>query len=186
MTAVQLMLPDWRLSGVWFCGLCRTVHPTEDLANSCCAPRVCRTCGASIQSTYKTICDGCFRESLVKRDREMFIAAEKIREEDGTGMLYLEEGRSGYYESSDELIQACEESGIEPPSYAWLCEKRHFVKVSLDRILEDIAEDGYEDFDTDNLKGVPELEAAIGKFEEANHDTYAWAPNFKKAVDFSL
>lgn len=186
MNAVQLLLPDGRPSGVWFCGQCRNVHCAEDLANSCCSPRICRTCGVIIQSTYKTICDVCFRESVIKRDREKFIAAEKIREEDGTGMMYVEGEPSGYYESSDALIQACEESGVEPPSYAWLCEKRHFVKVSLDRILDDIAEDGYEDFDTDDLNGIPELEAAIEKFEKANHDTYAWAPNFKKAVDFSL
>lgn len=186
MNAIQLNYPEGKPSGVWVCSKCRLVHATETLASNCCNSRVCRTCGEIIQSSYKLQCDGCFRLALVQKDRELFEKAEKIREEDGTGMLYSEYPIEGYFESSDELMVACDEAGGERPRYAWVCNKREFVTVDWDRILESILENGSDDMDEDDLAGVEDFRKAIDAFETANKGVFVWDPDYKRAVDFSL
>lgn len=186
MIAIQLTYPGGKPSGVWVCSECRLIHATEDLATKCCRVRTCDSCGTVLQSRYKVKCDGCFRVELSRKDRELFEKAEKIREADGTGMLYSEYPIEGYYESSDDLMVACDESGEERPRYAWVCNKRHFVKVDWDRILEDIFENGFEDVDEDDLAGVEDFRKAIDAFEAANRETYVWEPDYKRAVDFSV
>lgn len=71
------------------------------------------------------------------------------------------------------------------PAGVWYfesCRKNHFAVADSSDMLERIADNGYEDFEIDSLEGIPELNAAVAKFNEANAHICAYEPDFKRAI----
>jgi len=70
----------------------------------------------------------------------------------------------------------------EKPKYVWACKKNFFAVADVSDITERIADNGYEDFDPDDLNGLDDLKAAIEKFNEANKDVVSYEPDYGVAI----
>jgi hypothetical protein len=70
----------------------------------------------------------------------------------------------------------------EKPKYVWACRENHFALADVRDITDRIADEAYEDFDLNDLKGLEELKAAIDKFNEANRDVVSYEPDYSTAI----
>lgn len=191
MNSVQLFLPDGRQSGVFFCGKCRIVHRTEFAAEDCCAPRIC-SCGASIpRSENRTVCLTCREAKDKARELARFEAAEKIDASNWFGAVYVDSigYNEGYFHNVDWLSEhlddmADEEEEFERPTYAFACSEIQFANISIEDVLAHISEDENtpEDFSTDDLDGLDELETAVEVFNLKNAGKVSYVPDYKKAI----
>jgi len=201
MNAIELHHKDGRTAGVYYCSECKCVAKTKERADECCAPYLCTGCGVELpRKNYRTVCSTCSAEREREREAARFAAAEKVAEWDG--WLYSDEIQGyndGYYANVEELIEYIEDNTPEAgemsemdeeelaeiptlPEYLWTCDEERFATVSLDSIMDTIADDGYEDFDTDDLKGTAELGAALEAFNAANAHIVSYSPNYKKVL----
>lgn len=178
MNPIELFHKDGKPSGVFYCEKCRIIHRTLETATQCCDYR-CKHCGATCPN-YWVACSECSRKESEKREAERFAAAEKVYDYDGP--IYCDGiGYDGYSADLEEFIENCDWCETEAPDYVWTCNRVHFAHFDYSEILERIGEQGYEDFDPDDLNGIPELKAAIEKFNEANAGIESWEPNYKRA-----
>ena len=185
MNSKQLFHEGCKPSGVWYCGECKSVHNCEAMATCCCDPR-CQECNEPCGRGW-TLCDKCRAKADDVKERERFDKAEKVT--DYKGWVFLEDYgyNGGFFESVEELLDFCtdkDETGVSHrvPEYCWACNANHFVKIDSGDITERIADNAYEDWDPDDLAGLPELHAALKAFEDANKDVVAYFPDYKKAV----
>jgi hypothetical protein len=102
------------------------------------------------------------------------------------GWVYLDgTGRDGYSESVEDFWENWEndaDESAEKPKYVWACQENHFAVADVSDITERIADNGYEDFDSETLDGLDELKAAIEKFNEANKDVVSYEPDYGIAI----
>jgi hypothetical protein len=185
MKSKQLFHEDGKPSGVWYCGECGRIHRNAGFAASCCDWR-CSKCGQPAPKGW-TICDPCRAKQDDAKERAQFDAAEKVTEWDGwvfcDGMDY----NNGFFEGIAEFLDFCEDEsepgvGHNLPEYVWTCKANHFVKVDCGDITERMADSAYEDWDPDDLNGIPELTSALAAFVAANKDVVSYAPDYTKAV----
>ena len=116
------------------CGKCLTSWGERDLAEACCAPRTCATCGAPC--TLKR-CSPCESAHEAKLEQEAFGKAKHVQLGDYTGvMLY----RDGY--GNDGCFDP-----EEPPEgldWAWSCSTDR-ASLDLDQtIREDALQEHHE------------------------------------------
>jgi hypothetical protein len=166
----------------YYCSECRIVKRTQEEAEKCCVPHRCDTCGAELER-YRTRCDKCRDKFRQARLAEMLERAEKLESWDG--WVYYENAgyQDGYFQSVDDLIEWLADNvdfESDWPEYVFVCKGR-FDGIRLDRVLEDIEQDMYEDVRND-LHGIPELEAAINAFNTANVGVLTYEPDYSKAV----
>lgn len=181
VNAIELFHKDGRSAGVWHCEKCRIVAPSQEQAEACCRPYKCTGCGAECER-YHTLCRVCVEAKQEQQERERFDKAEKLTEWDG---WVYSDGRGfqdGYFDSLDDFMEFVLEEGIEPPNYVWACKSEAFACIDVDHVLEHIEQNGYDDFDSDTLKGIPELKAALNAFTEANKDVLSYTPDYSTAV----
>jgi len=178
MKAKQLFLQDGTETGVWFCEACRNVARSKDAAEECCSVRVCETCGKPVDRKYWVECDACLREAARAKEAERFEKAMKVSDTEYRG--WVTDGDEGFWPDVGEYLESLD--GEEPAAYLWACQPRRFVRVNTDNILEHICEDGFDDFDSNDLNGWTEFEAAIKAFEEANKDTVVYEADYALAV----
>lgn len=187
MNAYELFHKDGRTAGAFYCSKCRVIHPSNEAAEQCCAPYKCQYCGKETERNYHTCCDACRAIKDDERELERFTKSEKLTEWDGPvyseGLGY----RDGFFESVADMIEelgdaADENDEVTPVTYVWTCRKIPFAIASLDTITERITEEGYEDFDPDDLNGLKELEDAIDKFNKVNNDIVKHEPDFNVSV----
>ena len=170
-------------SGVWFCQTCRSVACSQASAEQCCKPYKCEVCGQEVATKYWTICKSCRDIADANAERVRFEKADKVHADWYDGWVYCEgHGNNGFSESLEEMLKGCYDDGCDRPQYVWACKSKEFVKVRLSRVLEDICEEGYEDFETDDLNGLEELKAAVIAFELANKMHVAYEPDYKRAI----
>ena len=186
MNATELFLKDGKSAGIFFCGECRRVAPTQDIAVDCCQTYRCRECGKDTGAHHYTVCEDCRRKARDAKEAERFAKAEKLTAWDG--WVYCE-GRGfqdGFFPTLGDLMDDLDDDteGDEAPAitYAWTCQPTQFVRASLSDITERVADEAYEDFDVDELAGLKELSDAIVKFNKANEDRVSYAPDYAKAV----
>lgn len=184
MNATELYLKDGRFAGIFYCSECHLVKLTKDQADRCCEPTKCQYCGKESGRKHYLACESCERANQLKKEAERFDKAEKLTQWDG--WVFLEgTGRDGHYESLSDFWDNWElehYEADEKPKYVWTCKKIHFAVADVSDITERIADNGYEDFDTDDLNGLDDLKAAIEKFNEANKDVVSYEPDYKRAV----
>ena len=183
MNAQELFLSSGKSAGVWYCEKCRIVHRERDQAEQCCGVRKC-ACGKECNPHY-TSCDSCMEVREMQRERERFEKSEKLTSWDGP--VFCEGyGNDGYHESVESLLDEIEDNrdgdDFVDPEYCWACDKVQFVQASIDDITSRMEGDMPEDFDTHDLNGLPELQAALDAFNEANKDQVSWQINYKKSV----
>ena len=182
MNAIELFHSDGKPANVFYCEKCRNVASYKDIAEKCCLPRICE-CGKECEDKYWTICRGCNEKKEIQKELERFNAAEKVDKFDGwvwaDGLSYNE----GFADSVHDIIDYCKDNDIEIPDYVWTCKENHFCFIDLNDILQEIEENGYEDFcAADSCKGLDELKLAIDKFNEINRKIESYVPNYKKAL----
>jgi hypothetical protein len=185
MNATELYHKDETSAGIWYCGQCRIVHKEMAQAEQCCRPYTCRTCGKEAPKYY-TICMECQTSAMLIKEAERFEKAEKLTEWDGPVQTDAVGWNDGFFASLDDLLEYLadwEDNHEEPkPTYAWACDSRPTCALDVGRIIDDATQEAHEDFNTDSLKGVEELRAAIDRFNEANKGITTWTPNYKKVV----
>lgn len=184
MNAIELYHQDGKSACVFYCAQCRHVKRTKEEADKCCEPTKCQYCGKETGRQYSFACDSCDRENQAKKEADRFEKAKKLTEWDG--WVYLDgTGRDGYSESLSDFWDNWENDHDEDdkkPAYVWACKKDHFAVVDVSDITERIADDGYDDFDVDDLNGLDDLKAAIEKFNEANRDVVSYEPDYGVAI----
>jgi hypothetical protein len=134
-------------------------------------------------------------------EHELFDKAEKLTSWDG--LVYWDgapddlycytTGGDGYFESSDELLQAivaCNEDlkatpvdAIEIPDYVWCCQKYGIREFCTEDLLCDYFEDLYEDaWDYVPADAISKLDAALQEFYESTRHIVGYRPDYKKAL----
>lgn len=173
MNAQELYLQSGKATGVFYCESCRVVHTSKVFADDCCVLRKC-ACGTVVPRPYRLLCDSCETAKLEARERAIFEKAEKVTEWDGPVQCDSIGHNDGFFESVEALLDYCAGVDEEVPEYAWACEKSSFVSVTVDDIVSVVEGDAYEDFTSDDLSGLPELETALNKFNEDNKDLFVF------------
>ena len=184
MNAIELYLEHGKSAGIFYCEKCRQVAGSQVLAEQCCQNYLCSKCGKDVGSRSWLVCDACRAADETAKERERFEKAEKLTAWDG--WVYLEgTGNNGYSESLSDFYDRWADANGEDadlPEYVWACKSEQFVTVDFDGIMENIEENGYEDFDSRTLNGLEELKAAIKQFEAANAGVLSYSPDFTKAI----
>lgn len=175
MNAIKLYHQDGKPSGVFYCEKCRCVKRTEEEANECCQPYICKHCGKETGRNYWTICHECEALRDAQQEADRFQKAQKLTEWNS----WVYDGAE-YYESVEHYLETRDDLPI--PAYVWACKENRFAIADVSDITDRIEENGYEDFDADDLKGMDDLKAAIEKFNEANKDVVSYEPDYGVAI----
>jgi hypothetical protein len=192
MNAERLFLENGNPSHVWFCQKCKRVHQSVGEAEACCAPSIWESCGKAMDKPqYRHTCDSCqqvkFTAEKIAKEKARFEAAKKVsgNDTDYKGWVFCEqiEGHNvGFFESLQELLDFCQDESEPMPEYCWACNAIPFAVTDIEDILQNIEENGYDDFDGEDCKGIPELKAAINVFNQANSDILKYEPDYKLAI----
>lgn len=177
MNAIELLLPDNTPAGLFLCGECKADCGRDKAwAERCCVAPTCQRCGEAIpeEERFRGIHEVCWRA-------ERFEEAEKLTLWDG--WVYAEGYGStdGYFPSTSELIEYCEDWNRPVPEWVFLCETVDFPVFDMQEIAERIDDALFEDA-SEQLNGTEELEKALKAFSEANEGLVAYAPNYKRVV----
>ena len=186
MNAYQLFREDGTPARVWMCASCgKGYHgKSEEIAERCCR---CDVCGEPLDKAKDF--SGRHRNCQTIRSREIAMKriekAEKLDSWDGP--VFNDEHGNGddtdYYESVENMIDDLLSRGRKLPEYAFVCEVEPAVNIDLSRIIDNIELPGEMDDTVLNvLDGIPELEAAIDKFNAANDEIKTWREDYSRVV----
>ena len=179
--AVELYTKDGEATGVFYCSQCEQVFANRDRAQDCHGVRLCE-CGAQVERYYNQ-CQECTNDRFLKQEAEKeadrFEKANKTQPEESVGesMFFY---REKYYHDIQEVIDDCEPDS--KPEYVWPCKNVGVPEVDLEDVTCDLIDNMWEDADVSDLYGVPELEAALKAFNEANKSVSVWEPDYSKAI----
>jgi hypothetical protein len=178
--AIELFHKDGRPAGIFYCSECRIVHKTESEAQQCHSVKLC-ACGQPV-TRYFTNCEKCrlkgWRDETDRKELARFEKAKKITPEeyDGAHVFCGEK----YYDSVEEAIDDYLEG--QEPEYVWACKDINLPKADIDRIIEPLVEEMWEDADSFDLNGIDELEKALAAFDKANEGISLWNPDYSTAI----
>jgi hypothetical protein len=192
MNAVELLMPDGKPTGVFVCGRCDHIYAPGSrradvrghylkLANNCCTPTLCRTCGKPSGRQYYTLCEPCSRVEDAAKERALFDKAEKVEHDDGP--FFTPGGR--WFRDLDEIedyyADADPEDGTKP-EYVWctkvLTDRPDWSGDALDKAHSDLSEDTADAIDRTALD---ELDAWCDAWWDANVPT-CYEPDYKRCV----
>lgn len=168
MNPVALVNPSGAIKA-HYCSKCGRVWPNDDgmpqgFAAKCCAPKYCQDCGKEIES-YRLRCDPC-------QMKAWFQTGERMRETDYKGrFIFCEEGygsQDGYFESTDDLRDYCQDEGVDLPAFVFGCTERVWNGIDIDRAIENDLEEYHEDA-IDSVHDLSELRAVIKVWNEKQH-----------------
>jgi hypothetical protein len=149
-----------------------------------CIPRMCG-CGSPVQKGW-TICQACVKKKDEDKENARFQKAEKLAIADYDGPVYWGDGPDGsmgegYYSDIDDLLDRCEEEGIDLPLFVWTSKKVPF-RIDADHAIENALSDHHEGaYD----KITP---AALGQLQDlldewcGKQNIESWEPDFSRAV----
>lgn len=180
MNAQRLYLQDGTPTQVWFCGTCHVVVPTQSLAEKCCQPCACGKTAIGGTKRRRECSAENFRRIAAERDAKRLALAETV--EDRNGPVFWEgTGNDGFHESTDDLLEWLEDNGVPRPEYVFAVKVAPFPGLDLDRLLEMMAEELYEDA-IEQFCGVPALSQAIDTFNEDNDHLGVITPDYTRKV----
>lgn len=141
-------------------------------------------CGAEPKKGW-TICDVCRDKKEEEREAKKYAIAQKVDEVDYEDPVYWEGHQGsmgdGYFGSTDELRDYCEDEGIEVPAYVWACNPVE-LSVSVDHVLESAFAEHYEDArDTLSADAEKELETLIASWCK-KQNIQSWHTDYTKVV----
>lgn len=135
----------------------------------------CTQCGG-VCEPYTSGCRTCFEAKAFVADQQRLRSASVVDAAGYDGWVFSDGHgyNEGYFYSLDELFEWCDDEGIEPPCYVHPCEPTAPPQVSVDYLLDCIADNEWEGFDAENdLVGVDELAKAVDAFN-AKQRSQAW------------
>lgn len=180
MNAVELLTPEGKGSGIYFCTECKYTAHYQDVAEQCCRPRLCE-CGAECSEGW-TVCDTCRARNDEERAAKRWREAKKIRAEDWDSWVY-DADNDQFHVDIGEFLEWWEDDGRpgHPRVYACTAYGLQFDAARwLERLTEEHHEDAYEDLDG---AAVAELQAYLDKWD-AEHGPVSYRPN-GHAIDWS-
>lgn len=187
MNARELFYEGGETAGEFQCGKCRLRYHRKETADHCCGGRLCG-CGKTAQQWRELCCECAKRASLIKEakdEAERFGKARKLTEGEWDGWVFCDkvEHPDGYFESTSELREWCEDMDQEMPDYVWSTKSNPVCHLDKNSILEDATQEAWEGFDYDSdLDGVSELVKALEAFNEANEGKLIYHPDSTMAV----
>lgn len=189
MNAINLHLPDGTPSAVWFCSTCRTVERSQHLAEQCCSPVKCETCGKEVETKYYTKCRSCCLAADAAKEAARFEKATKVPDSEYDGWVY--DGNE-FFPCVESLVEHIEDQhdGEDPcslPLYCWACTPERIIHDGsslLHRLFDGL--EGWDEFDpSKDLDGIPALHAALNAFAETNKEVVTYNPDFTRAIIIS-
>ena len=184
MNPIELHLPNGQPARVYACSQCKRIQGNESEAQKCCSQTIC-ICGSVIDQKYHLLCTRCELLKSAADELDRFRQAHKIQASDYQDWVYRDgAGNNGFAESPEEWLESWRDlhGDEEPPKYVWACRKNHFAFTDIETITEPIEDRGYEDFEARDLNGIPELEAAIKAFNDANRDLVSYEPDYTRVI----
>jgi hypothetical protein len=165
--------------GVWGCGVCNLVTP-KDMVERCCKP--CE-CGKPSRNRFEAKCADCFSIDYDLRRAKQLEEAELVEWE---GEMIFSEvvggSRDGWFDSPDDMADyLADEEEINKPEFAFVG-KKCFRGLDLDRALERMTEDTYEDCELEISKeDMAVLTDAVDAFNSKYLVTY-YEHEYKRKV----
>ena len=141
---------------------------------------ICKHCQKGNKSDYCN-CKKAWEERTIKRDISYCEKAEKLFPIQYDGWVYFEGlgYNEGYFESVGELIEYCEDEGIDVPDWVYCCKgERHLLDI--DSAIESMLDEAYEDA-RDDLKDEKELYDFVEKWN-AKQNITSYYPDYKRIV----
>lgn len=201
MNAFELYNEKGEATGVWCCGECRKLvlspawrpesdnpKSTREAAEQCCQTPRCVVCGEEKRKDYNVECDSCrnkrwHKEREDRRLRQLASATDVTDEYDGP--VHYESGGGdmgdGFYSSAEYLADCLYDDACDDDVWAFACKSR-VEQLNLDRAIEDLCSDGYEDM-ADRLNVPDSLQKAVDEFNALNAEALTiYEPDSKRKV----
>jgi hypothetical protein len=204
MDAFELFNERGEPCGVWCCGKCRKLtmedwrpssgppKSTREAAEKCCQPWICETCGAPGSMYHVDECDDC-RSKRWAVERAEGLQKKLETAEDVTdgyeGPVCLEsysggDMGDGYFSSAEvalEYLSDDDDFQADGEVWAFAC-VADIRGIDIERALEQVCEDGYEDMGSD-LRVSKELREAVDKFNKENERSLTcWDVDYRRKV----
>jgi len=172
-------------TGIYECTACHNFYSYDkELADECCAPKICPDCGNVIpKSSYHTKCGMCLTNDKI----EKFKTKIKFVDEQYDDVIWVEEE---WYDSIDDYVEQTflEEEDIQEV-YAYASEN-YKIQLNADHILEDIEESCVDDLPEDRtLKDdTTDYDILSGKIKQAVEEynlaqkEYFFRPNYNEGI----
>lgn len=187
MNRQEFLLPDFRRSGVFFCGACRRVCHGADHADACCVPATCDTCQAALDKGHCGQCRFC-RDQVDAVAMVAKIASSEQFTPDtcppGAILYYQDEYLTG---GVDELLdRLCDWQPADDSNervVAWICD-RIMPQVDVDGVLERFSEslDLGEHTDLDSVAtDLPALVTALETWN-ARQTPSMWQAGYRQCL----
>lgn len=178
MNAVELLTPEGKPSGIFFCTACKYTAHYQDVAEQCCRPRLCQ-CGAECSNGW-TICATCRHHGEEEKAAKRWEAAQKVPARDVASWVY-DDDNDKFHRTIEDFLEWWEDEerpGV-PRVYVATPFGLNFDAARwLEHLTEEHYEDAYEDLDAE---AVAELQATLDWWE-AEHGLVSYRPDYKQAV----
>ena len=183
MNATELYTKSGKSTGVFYCTKCRVTHRTEELAERCCKPYICKS-GAEAEK-HRTVCETCRINKYNDKLRVRFEKAEKLPVSEATHMVFSDHygDNEGFANSVEEMLEWFDEEKEKPPTYIWACKSRSIVTATSEQLIESCFDGSYEDWEHDG-EGIKELDEALAEFVKMNDkpQNKMWEPDYTRAI----
>jgi hypothetical protein len=153
-------------------------HQQEQAAVHC--VKLC-VCGQPTDGFCYLRCSACRAQMEADKEQARFEKAKKLTIEEYDGPVYWE-GHSGtlgdgYFADVEDLLDHCEQEGMDPPDYVWTCDKDEMT-LDAESIVEHAVEDMY---DSIPAKAIVSLQAYLDTWcKEVN--IAGWSNNTANVV----
>jgi hypothetical protein len=122
-------------------------------------------CGKPIEDSYRLRCRDCMAQMEVEKEKARFEKSAKLTIEQYDGPLYWEDHSAsmgdGYFSGLDEVLDYCENEGVDVPEYVWACTRDDF-KIDAQQVVEHALSDMYEEaFDSISEKAMQSLQGYL-------------------------
>ena len=115
----------------------------------------------------------CLRQITFNREQKYFEKAKKLTIDQYQGKLCINDN----YFDSDDIPENLENN------YAWTVTERPVFKVWAEDIVGDeVANNGYDELEIEDFKGVKELQEALDLFAKKNEDIKSYEANYGVCV----
>lgn len=167
--AQQLFLKDGTATKNWFCNKCKVICYGEQVANDCCAPRLC-ACGKEVKGSWSH-CDECREKVEREHEKRIMELAELIPY---SGQPFFNPEDDKFYNDTDQYEEHCADNEITKdkiPVYVYgvkTFDEHLDLGTILDSALDEVPEEVWDGCNYSELENYKELEAAVDAFNKAN------------------
>ncbi len=144
--SIHFFRPDGTKPEFYACGDCGLVFSSVEIADECCRPRACSTCGKPIQA--RGYCRPCSDTKMARRRESSFANARKLTENEWGGPVFdpFGDGESSFHHSLDEALEHYEQEDEKPPRWFWGASRINVAvsQADIETMLENCLSDHHE------------------------------------------